>query len=63
MRKHIALVLALVYVLAMVGCSTNTEENVNSTGDTPPMVMFNDILYTATSYTGDKDDLGVVGKI
>jgi len=25
--------------------------------------MFNDILYTATNYSGDKEDLSVVGKI
>lgn len=31
--------------------------------DYPPMVMFNDILYTATSYSGDKKDLAIVGKI
>ena len=31
--------------------------------DYSPMVMFNDILYTATSYSGDKEDLSVVGKI
>ena len=31
--------------------------------DYSPMVMFNDILYRATSYSGDKEDLSVVGKI
>ena len=29
----------------------------------PSMVMFNDILYTGTYYSGDKEDLSVVGKI
>lgn len=31
--------------------------------DYPPMVMFNNILYTATSYSGDKEDLTAVGGI
>ena len=29
----------------------------------PSMVMFNDILYIGTYYSGDKEDLSVVGKI
>ena len=31
--------------------------------DYPPMVMFNGVLYTATSYSGDKENLTFVGKI
>ena len=31
--------------------------------DYPPMVMFNGVLYTATSYSGDKENLTSVGKI
>lgn len=31
--------------------------------DYSPMIMFNDILYTATNYTGDKEDLTMVGEI
>ncbi len=31
--------------------------------DYPPMIMYNDILYSAASYSGNKDDLTVVGKI
>lgn len=31
--------------------------------DYPSMVMFNNILYTGTYYSGDKEDLSVVGKI
>ncbi|MBQ3165698.1 MAG: hypothetical protein IJC02_14405 [Lachnospiraceae bacterium] len=31
--------------------------------DYPPMVMFNNILYTAANYSGDKENLSVVGKI
>jgi len=31
--------------------------------DYPPMVMFNNILYTATSYSGNKEDLTAVGGI
>lgn len=31
--------------------------------DYPPMVMFNNTLYTATSYSGDKENLSTVGKI
>lgn len=123
MKKLIALVLALVCVLGLVGCSNSADETEtisfhdktfnkadlsadtiewlekynelsedeqlaissipsdlyelcgygNATEevaptevesiDYPPMVMFNDILYTATSYSGDKEDLSVVGKI
>lgn len=45
----------------------NATEDIASTEvesiDYPPLVMFNDILYTATNYSGDKEDLSVVGKI
>ena len=43
-----------------------TEDDAPSeieTIDYSPMVMFNDILYTATDYSGEKKDLSVVGKI
>ena len=43
-----------------------TEEDAPTeieTIDYSPMVMFNDILYTATDYSGEKKDLSVVGKI
>ena len=62
MKKVIALVLALVCALGLVACGQATEES-DVVGDCPPMVMFNDILCTAASYLGDKEDLSVVGKI
>ena len=97
MKKLIALVLSLAFVLTLAGCGKTTgsgnpvaggadmptvgndevieteqaqpavTEEVAPTEvesiDYPPMVMFNDILYTAASYLGDKEDLSVVGKI
>ena len=49
----------------LCGYGNAAEIVVDESGQTdyPPMVMFNDILYTATSYSGDKKDLSVVGKI
>ena len=41
---------------------TETEES-TAVGDYPPMVMFNDILYSSASYLDNKEDLTVAGKI
>lgn len=62
MKKLVALVLALVCALGLVGCGQSTEES-TAVGDCPPMVMFNDILYSAASYLENKEDLTVAGKI
>lgn len=63
MRKHFALVFVFFSVLCLIGCSTDKEEN-NVTNDYPPMVMFNNTLYSATdAYNPDKDELIVVGKV
>ena len=52
------------YVEAInIGSNTDIAPTDIEPIDYPPMVMFNDILYTATSYSGDKEDLSVVGKI
>ena len=63
MKKLVALVLVLVCVLGLVACGQETEES-TAVGDYPPMVMFNDILYSAASYLDNhKEDLTVAGKI
>ena len=51
------------YKLCGYGNAAETVADESGQTDYPPMVMFNDILYTATSYSGDKKDLSVVGKI
>jgi len=62
MKRLMAFVLALVCVLCLTGCNAK-EETEGSEYDYPPMIMFNDVLYTAASYTGDKKGLTLVGKI
>ena len=51
------------FKLCGYGNAAETVADESGQTDYPPMVMFNDILYTATSYSGDKKDLSVVGKI
>ena len=51
------------YKLCGYGNAAETVADESGQTDYPPMVMFNDILYTATSYSGDKEDLSAVGKI
>lgn len=51
--------ISLMICIAVTVCFlTNPLERKNN-----GMVMFNNILYTATYYSGDKEDLAVVGKI
>lgn len=59
MKKLIALIISLTVVLALVGCNNASDEP----KDYPPMVMFNDILYSAASYSGDEGSLTLSGKI
>lgn len=42
--------------------ATKTDIEVEQ-ADYPPMVMFNDILYVAASYSGNENELSVAGKI
>ena len=51
------------YKLCGYGNAAEIVADESGQTDYPPMVMFNDILYTATSYSGDKEDLSAVGKI
>ena len=51
------------YKLCGYGSTTEIVADESGHTDYPPMVMFNDTLYAATSYSGDKKDLSVVGKI
>jgi len=63
MKRCIALVFACISVLCLIACSADKEEN-NVTNDYPPMIMFNDTLYSTTDdYNPNKDELTVVGKV
>ena len=46
-----------------IGSNTDIDPIEVAPTSYPPMVMFNNTLYIATSYSGDKKDLSVVGKI
>ena len=54
-----AYIISVEYVSLQIDIAHTEVETI----DYPPMVMLNDILYTATSYSGDKKDFTVVGKI
>lgn len=64
MKKYMALAFIFACMLCLISCNSNTEEASNTTGDYPPMVMFNDILFSAADdYIPNKDELIVVGRV
>lgn len=62
MKRSVALLLVLLWLSCLAACKASGEADTDNY-DYPPMVMFNDVLYTAASYMGDKSELTLVGKI
>ena len=68
----IVAVFITVTVIIAINSNNNSHQSIdenissvqeNTAADYPPMVMFNDTLYSAASYLADKEDLTMVGKI
>jgi len=74
MKKVLTIMLVLMIAFGVMGCSNSKEitkddikvkdgEKFFGSIYYPSMVMFNNILYTGTYYSGDMKDLSVVGRI
>ena len=61
----IVTVFITVTVIIAINSNSNSHQSIdeNTPADYPPMVMFNDTLYSAASYLANKEDLTMVGKI